>query len=74
MQYSGTTTLTSIKQQAGKTRLYSGTSSMQKWSKDIVEKIRSQLAASPTSLEEVFASIDTDHSGKLSAVEFRNGI
>lgn len=58
----------------GKTVLFTGTSAMQKWSSDIVEKIWSQLAASPTTLESVFASIDTDGSGKLSAVEFWNGI
>jgi Ca2+-binding EF-hand superfamily protein len=58
----------------GKTVLFTGTSAMQKWSSDIVEKIKSQLAASPTTLENVFTSIDTDGSGKLSAVEFRNGI
>ena len=74
IQYSGTTSLTNSKTQLNKTVLYTGTSAQSKWSQDIVEKIKSQLIASPTTLEDIFTSIDTDNSGKLSAVEFRNGI
>jgi len=54
--------------------MFSASSNQPKWENDIFEKIRGLLKASPTTLKDIFKKMDTDHSGKLSNKEFRNGI
>ena len=43
-------------------------------SQDPLKRLQSLVKASPNNLEEVFKNIDTDESGKLSAVEFRKAL
>jgi Ca2+-binding EF-hand superfamily protein len=45
-----------------------------KWEGNIIEKLKGILKTSKKNLGQVFASFDTDGSGKLSLVEFRNAI
>lgn len=54
--------------------MFNQSSSLSKWDTDIMEKIRSILSAAPKPLKQIFADMDTDGSGSLSANEFRNGI
>ncbi len=74
MNFSGSSTLRRAKTAGHKTKMFSASSSQPKWENDIFEKIRSLIRASPTTLKEIFGQMDTDHSGKLSNQEFRNGI
>lgn len=43
-------------------------------SQDPLKRLQSLIKASPNNLEQVFKNIDTDESGKLSAVEFRKAL
>lgn len=73
ISYSGSTTIVGAKS-LGKTILVNTSSTQEKWSSDIIAKIRSQLMASSSDPRKVFNDLDTDSSGKLSSLEFRNGI
>lgn len=49
-------------------------SSQASWQDNIIQKIKDIIKASPNSIEEIFKQMDTDNSGKLSAIEFRNAM
>ena len=63
-----------MKSAGNKTVVVTGNSQLPKWDTDILEKVRALVRASTKSLKEVFKTLDTDNSGKLTSVEFRNGI